>query len=346
MGPTRCQGLSRAPLSSAPSLWREPAQRGGGPGLRAWKGSWAPAGMGPGPQAHHGLRVSLLNRVPPEFCVPVVLGRLPLQSHIEAPRLCNLDILGRTWLICRRQTQVEAHASDSTSRGRQAPGAPLPARTWPAILGRGSGLPREAPGLQDDKRQPRSGTGGAWREAPGPRTDDLQHQLGLVLHVLHTQRHLVGARVGAARGPDEQDGVGGAVADADLLARQRPPLLHPGHLRPGLALQGSTAQLPAWPALPAPAPALLRTRECAGTGASPTWKGMRRFTGSPTFFWMVWRRCLGSCSRGRSVGTGERLGGACRPGTRLESRGWAPLSSCHSAPAQRSQSSRRHRLSL
>ena len=126
VGPTHCQGLSRAPLSSAPSLWREPAQRGGGPRLRAWKGSWAQAGMGPGPQAHHGLHVSLLNRVPPEFCVPVVLGRLPLQSHIEAPRLCNLDILGRTWLVCRRKTQVEAHASDSTSRGRQAPGAPLP----------------------------------------------------------------------------------------------------------------------------------------------------------------------------------------------------------------------------
>lgn len=34
----------------------------------------------------------------------------------------------------------------------------------------------------------------------------------------------------------------------------------------------------------------------------PTWKGMRRFTGSPTLLWMVWRRCLGSWSRGRSVG--------------------------------------------
>lgn len=29
---------------------------------------------------------------------------------------------------------------------------------------------------------------------------------------------------------------------------------------------------------------------------------MRRFTGSPTLLWMVWRRCLGSWSRGRSVG--------------------------------------------
>lgn len=30
---------------------------------------------------------------------------------------------------------------------------------------------------------------------------------------------------------------------------------------------------------------------------------MRRFTGSPTLLWMVWRRCLGSWSRGRSVET-------------------------------------------
>lgn len=33
---------------------------------------------------------------------------------------------------------------------------------------------------------------------------------------------------------------------------------------------------------------------------------MRRFTGSPTLLWMVWRRCLGSWSRGRSVET-ERV---------------------------------------
>lgn len=33
----------------------------------------------------------------------------------------------------------------------------------------------------------------------------------------------------------------------------------------------------------------------------PTWKGIRMFTVSPTFLWMIWRRCLGSWSRGRSV---------------------------------------------
>lgn len=130
--------------------------------------------------------------------------------------------------------------------------------------------------------------------------------------------------MGTARSPDEQDGVRGAVADAHLLTRQWLPLLGPGHLRPGLALWGSTAQRPAWPALLAPAPALLRTCKCARAGASPTWKGMRRFTGSPTFFWMVWRRCLGSCRRGRSVGTESSLAGPAGPGRGCRAAAGAP----------------------
>lgn len=69
-----------------------------------------------------------------------------------------------------------------------------------------------------------------------PRTNDLQDQRGLVLHVLDPQHDLVGARVGTVGSPDEQDGVRGAVADAHLLACQGLPLFGPGHLRPGLAL--------------------------------------------------------------------------------------------------------------
>lgn len=79
-----------------------------------------------------------------------------------------------------------------------------------------------------------------------PHTNDLQDQGRLVLHVLNAQRHLVGARVGAASSPDEQDGVRRAVSDIHLLAGQWLPLFGPGHLRPGLALWGGTAHSQAW----------------------------------------------------------------------------------------------------
>lgn len=79
-----------------------------------------------------------------------------------------------------------------------------------------------------------------------PRTHDLQDQRSLVLHVLNSQHHLVGARVGTASSTDEQDGVRGAVADAHLLACQGLPFFGPGHLRPGLALWGGTAHPRAW----------------------------------------------------------------------------------------------------
>lgn len=57
----------------------------------------------PGPQAHHGLLVSFLYSVTPDLSIAIVLGWLPLQSHIETPSLNDPDILGRTWLVCRRQ---------------------------------------------------------------------------------------------------------------------------------------------------------------------------------------------------------------------------------------------------
>lgn len=50
----------------------------------------------------------------------------------------------------------------------------------------------------------------------------------------------------ALGGPDEEDGVRGAVADVHLLALQWLPLFGPGHLRPGLALWGGTAHPQAW----------------------------------------------------------------------------------------------------
>lgn len=112
------------------------------------------------------------------------------------------------------------------NRGPWEAPSPPPAWTWPATFCRVSGHLREG--------------------APVPRTNDPQDQRGLVLHVLDPQHHLVGARVGAASSPDEQDGVRGAVADAHLLACQWLPLFGPGHLRPGLALQGGTAHPQAW----------------------------------------------------------------------------------------------------
>lgn len=56
-----------------------------------------------GPQAHHGLLVSFLYSITPDLCIAIILGWLPLQSHIETPSLNDPDILGRTWLVCRRQ---------------------------------------------------------------------------------------------------------------------------------------------------------------------------------------------------------------------------------------------------
>lgn len=192
------------------------------------------------------------------------------------------------------------------------PGHGLPASAGPL------GTPEEgAPGLEDER--PRLGpqvrpwilteSTGAQREGLMPHTNDLQNQLGLVLHILDAQRHLVGARVGPARGPNEQDGVRGAVADAHLLTCQWLPLFGPGHLRPGLALWGGQLSLLAT------VPSLAETYVCRAwiaclrdrEGSPLTWKGMRRFTGSPTFLWMVWRRCLGNWSRGLSMGRSCQL---------------------------------------
>lgn len=52
-------------------------------------------------KSHHGLLVSLLNTVACDFTVTVVFRWLPLQCHIEAPDIHNLQTLGRPWKICR-----------------------------------------------------------------------------------------------------------------------------------------------------------------------------------------------------------------------------------------------------
>lgn len=104
-------------------------------------------------------------------------------------------------------------------------------KVWAGSSGLVLGLGSPAQGLKTSR----------FREGPALRTNDLQDQCGLVLHVLNAQRHLVGARVGTASGPYEQDGVCRAVADAHFLTCQRLPLSGPGHLRSGLALWGRTA---------------------------------------------------------------------------------------------------------
>ena len=242
--PTR--GLSRAPLAPVPQPQREADHRGRAssgpaPGAaetwprqalgRAWRG-------GPGPQAHHGLLVRFLDRVTADLRVAVILWRLPLQSHIETPCLCDLNVLGRARLVCRRQTLLGHHSSQhcrvragntcsggprhptglglaatfcraaAASQGR-GPG-PQGMTLWVGSLALGSGSP------------PSSGTGNkdAQREAPGPRTNDLQDQRRLVLHALDAQSHLVGARVCVVSGSNEEDCVRGAVADVHLLALQ------------------------------------------------------------------------------------------------------------------------------
>ena len=109
------RGLFWVPLVSVPQLWREPDQRGrmkSRPILRSGEEAGArvcPAlGRvhmgGPEPQAHHGLLVSFLYCVTQDLCVTIILGWLPLQNHIETPCLSDPNILGRAWLVCRRET--------------------------------------------------------------------------------------------------------------------------------------------------------------------------------------------------------------------------------------------------
>lgn len=66
---------------------------------------------GPSPQAHHGLLISFLYYVTPDFCVAIILGWLPLQSHTETPRISDPNILGRTWLVCGRQIWLDHHTT-------------------------------------------------------------------------------------------------------------------------------------------------------------------------------------------------------------------------------------------
>lgn len=84
------------------------------PGPR--KGVWAPGvGVAPGPQAHHGLLVRFLDRVTADLRVAVILWWLPLQGHIETPRLHDLNVLGRARLVCRRQTRRVTAAPDTAA---------------------------------------------------------------------------------------------------------------------------------------------------------------------------------------------------------------------------------------
>lgn len=55
--------------------------------------SWMSCVWLPGCYSHHGLLVSLLNGVAGDLAVPVVLGRLPLQRHVESPNVDDLQHL-------------------------------------------------------------------------------------------------------------------------------------------------------------------------------------------------------------------------------------------------------------
>lgn len=58
----------------------------------------------PETQAHHGLLVGFLYCVTPDLCVAIILGWFPLQSHVETPRFHDPNVLGRAWLVCRRES--------------------------------------------------------------------------------------------------------------------------------------------------------------------------------------------------------------------------------------------------
>lgn len=54
---------------------------------------------------YHALLVSLLDRVPRDGCIPIILWWCPRQSNVLSPHVLNLHQLRWTWTVCKTNSQ-------------------------------------------------------------------------------------------------------------------------------------------------------------------------------------------------------------------------------------------------